>query len=432
MHPDRPGWPTRTTSRLLGWLRDGGQPFLRGADDAKLRTFALGMRAALRRTLAGPLPRQALAPAQSTPFATLGPSDQVRVMTDNAAAFEAKCTALEGATRTIDCALFYLADDATGRQFAGALERAVKRGVTVRLCADAFASVEKQYGPFGYGVPRAQGALALAETLRGHGCEVQLLGTDHWCMHRKFLFVDGATLILGGRNVADHYAEPGWRDLELLLQGPFAESFRAVVDATFLTPEAAPRPAPGVVCGVPGAGGEAFERAASTLVDEAQATVDIEHAYLLSQPWLMARLGAAVRRGVRVRAFTNGPESNDLPFMNWRLALSLRELTRLGVQVFRRTSVHTVHTKLLLADRRRILFGSTNLDYYSPTYCAELDLAVHSPTLGAELSTVLEAGLLAPETEVIAPGSGAEAALARECEAWSVARFFDYLLHDIQ
>lgn len=433
MEPERPGWPTRSASHLLGWLRDAGLPFLRGADDAKLRAFALGMRAALRRTVAGPLPPTRGTPSPRAPiFAALGASDDVRILTDNRAAFRAKCEAVESAQRSIDCALFYLADDASGDTFARALESAAMRGVTVRLCADAYASVEKQYGPFGYAAGLTRGAVALADRLRSRGCEVQLLGTDHWCMHRKFLFVDRSVLILGGRNVADHYAQPGWRDLELSLRGPFAESFRGVVDATFREPTAEPVQAAGVLAGVPGHAGAAFAGAVSALVDEARTTVDIEHAYLLSQPWLSARLGAAVARGVRVRAFTNGPVSNDLPFMNWRLSLSLRDLVQLGVQVYRATSENTLHTKLVIADGRRVVFGSTNLDYYSPTYCAELDLAVESEALGAQLGAILEAGLASADTQAITPGSALAAELARECQSWSVARVFDYVLHDIQ
>lgn len=417
---------------MLGLLRDRGLPFLRGADDAKLRTFALGMRAALRRTFAGPLPSGSVRRSSGPLFASLGPSDQVTILTDNRAAFLAKCAAVENARASVDCALFYLADDATGEKFAAALERAAARGVKVRLCADAYASVEKQYGPSGYSETPSRGALALVERLRARGCEAHLMGTDHWCMHRKFLFVDGSSLLLGGRNVADHYAEPGWRDLELSLRGPFAESFRQVIDATFGAPTAEPVPVPGVLAGVPGQAGKAFERAVSLLVDEAKTNIDIEHAYLLSQPWLMARLRAAVARGVRARAFTNGPVSNDLPFMNWRLAVSLRELVEIGVQVFRCTSSNTLHTKLVIADGHRIVFGSTNLDYYSPTYCAELDLAVESTSLGAELVAIIEAGLSLPDTEVLLPGSRPQAELENECRSWSVARVFDFLLHDIQ
>lgn len=423
-----PTWRTRATSRAFAFLRDRGLPFLRGADDATLRGLALGMRAAVHRRLAGPLDN---AVGGEASFATLGDGDRVVLLPDNRAAFLAKCAAIEASSESIDCALYYLADDATGARFADALLAARARGVRVRLAADTYASIEKQYGPFGY-ERKDRGAVALLEKLRAAGCEADLLGTGHWCMHRKFLFVDRTTLVLGGRNVANHYAEPGWRDLELLLEGPFAASFAAVVDGTFRAPTVPPTAVPGVLAGVPGGGGAAFARAVTSLVERAEKTLDIEHAYFLSHPWLLALLRAAVARGVRVRAFTNGSTSNDLPFMNWRLAMSARELVAAGVALHRRTGTATLHTKLFVADGRWIVFGSSNLDYYTPVFCAELDLAIESAELGARLTAIFEDGLNEPSTEAVLPGTASLAELEREASLWGVSRFFDLVLHDVQ
>lgn len=433
MAPERPGWPTQGVSSLLAFLRDRGLPFLRGADDAKLRTLALGIRAAVRRTAAGShVHERADSSASKASFAHLGEEDHVRVLTDNRESFLAKCAAVDGATRSVDCALFYLEDDRTGARFADALERAAARGVRVRLCADAYATVEKQYGSFGYGPTPTRGSLVLLERLRARGCDVQLLGTDHWCMHRKFLFIDESELVLGGRNVADHYAEPGWRDLELVFRGPFARSFKGVIDGTFTRATESPPPSPGILAGVPGRSGDAFVHAVRLLVEQAETSVDIEHAYLLSHPWLVELLRSAVSRGVRVRALTNAARSNDLPFMNYRLAVSLRELRDAGVSVFRCANSDTLHTKLIVADGRRIVFGSTNLDYYSPVYCAELDVAVESRSLAAELVRIIEAGLRPEVAEPVLPTTRADSELNHECDSWSVSRVFDLVLHDIQ
>jgi phosphatidylserine/phosphatidylglycerophosphate/cardiolipin synthase-like enzyme len=168
-------------------------------------------------------------------------------------------------------------------------------------------------------------------------------------------------------------------------------------------------------------------------VKEARSTIDIEHAYLLSHPWLLELLGAAVRRGVRVRAFTNSGASNDLAFMNWRLATSVRSLVDAGVTVFRRsTRAATLHTKLIVADGRRVVFGSTNLDYYSPVYCAELDIAIESESLGAALTALVDEGIGDATTDAVLPGSRAAAGLDSECNPWSVSRVCDLVLHDIQ
>lgn len=421
---------------MLGFLRDRGAPFVRGADDATLRTLAVGLRAAARRTAARTRSRahadDHAAPTGST-FVPLADEDAVTLLDDNGAAFEARCDAIDAAERTVDCALYYLADDETGRRFAEHLGRASARGVRVRLAVDRYASIEKQFGPFARELGATRGALVLLDTLERAGCEVHLLGDDTWAMHRKFLLVDEATLMFGGRNVADHYATPGWRDLDLAIRGPLARSLVAAATSTLDAPTCAPTHTPGVVIGMPGGGGRAYAGALADLVRSATATLDIEHAYVLSHTWLDAEIGAAVRRGVRVRVLTNSVASNDLPFMGWRLATTLRSLLRAGAEIFvRKEAGATLHTKLVVADRRRVLFGSTNLDYYSPAYCAELDLAIESERLGASLEAFIDRGTREDAVAAVLPGSIAAQDLERECSPWSVSRVCDLLIHDMQ
>ena len=425
-----PGRPTRAGARALSLLRDAGVPYLAHADEATLRALALGLRAALRRTIARPL--AAPSGALQVTFAPLGADDVVTLLPDNAEAFDARCALVDGASRTLDCALYYLADDATGARFAGALARAATRGVRVRLAVDTYASQEKQFGPFGFHAAD-RGALVLLDRLRAAGVDVREVGSDRFCMHRKFLIADGAQLLFGGRNVADHYASPGWRDLELSVRGPVVESLAPVVNATFDDATKPVAASPGVVPGVPGRRGRAYARAFETLVARARRSVDIEHAYVLEHDWLVSALRDAVRRGVRVRLLTNSAESNDLPFMNWRAAVTLEALLAAGVEIYRRTgSGATLHTKLVVGDRRTVLFGSTNLDYYSPIYGAELDLALESESLGDALVTTIELGLAEPTTKAIPCGGVERALLERERRGWSVSRAFDLLLHDIQ
>lgn len=426
-----PGVATRATARLLTVLRDVGVPYLSGADEATVRATALAIRVAARRKLAGP-PHNGTGAEPTVAFARLGQDDIVRPLPDNVEAFEAKCALVDGASRTLDCALYYVADDDAGTRFADALMRAVRRGVRARLAVDSFVSQEKQFGPFGF-VAGPRGALALLARLREAGVEVHEMGADRFCMHRKFLLADGERLMIGGRNVADHYASPGWRDLELSIEGPFARAIQLAISASFDSPTANLAAPPGVVVGVPGEHGRAFASAFQALIARARSTVDIEHAYVLGHTWLFEALRDAVRRGVRVRLLTNSSESNDLPFMNWRIAVTLDDLLSAGVEVYRRRGRGaTLHTKLAVADRSAVLFGSSNLDYYSPVYCAELDVAFASEELGEALARIIDRGIHDERTTRLQHGTEEHATLEREQRRWSVSRAYDLLLHDLQ
>lgn len=421
---------TRSAPHVLAVLRDAGIPFLRGADEQALRGLAVGMRTMVKRQTAGPLaPPPRDAPAR---FAALGGDDRFELLGDNAGAFARKLALISAATSRIDCALYYVADDDAGRRFTSALAGAARRGVAVRLAVDAFATEEKQFVPFGFG-EAPDGSFARLEELRAAGVDVRVVGDARYSLHRKFLLVDGRTIVLGGRNVADHYARPGWRDLELLIEGPLVAAFAETVEGTFQGARFATAETDGVVEGVPGARGAVFRRTAAQLLARARRSVDIEHAYVLEHPWLSQTIAGAIGRGVRVRLLTNSGASNDLPFMTWRAATSLEALRRLGVEVHRRTSPGaTLHTKLFIGDGRWVLTGSTNLDYYSATYCAELDVAIESETLGEACAAFFESGLAEPDVVRITEGSDAHRALLRECTPWSVSRALDVLARDLQ
>lgn len=352
------------------------------------------------------------------------PADRVRVVGDNAASSALREALHAGARRTIDLSTYYLQRDDTGRAVAAQLLAAVRRGVRVRLVADAAIVRKKQRD--------GSGAEDLLHELRAGGVEVR-----GWhdparpfdTNHRKLLLVDGAHLLLGGRNIADHYAGPDWRDVEVHVEGPTAASVEALFARTF---EGAPEPP-----GEPGARVRATTPRDLTshatfvfllrCLRDARETVDVENAYLFAHPAMVRAIADATRRGVRVRLLTNSAESNDLDFANYRLYAGLMALREAGASVhLRRGRGRTLHCKYFVADRRWVSLGSTNLDYYSPRFCTEANLQVESEALGEELTAWFEEGLRdADEARDLA-------ALARVRDAQTFARVFDRLLRDGQ
>ena len=161
-------------------------------------------------------------------------------------------------------------------------------------------------------------------------------------MHRKLIAVDGRTVIMGGRNFADHYRGDRWRDVDLVLEGPsaapLADLFDQVWSATdekgdVLPESPVPRARLPWVDYTPAAILE-DPMMCYTLasIHAAEKTVDIELAYLAAQEVLCAALEAALRRGVRVRVLTNSAESNDMPFSTYTAHLGMRRLGGAGAK----------------------------------------------------------------------------------------------------
>lgn len=352
------------------------------------------------------------------------PADRVRVVGDNAASFALRRALHEGARRTIDLSTYYLQRDDTGRDVAAQLLAAARRGVRVRVVADAAIVRKKQR--------EGCGASDLLDELRAGGVNVR-----EWhdparpfdTNHRKLLLVDGEHLLLGGRNIADHYAGSDWRDVEVHVEGPTAASVGALFARTF---EGDPEPP-----------GEPWARVRATTprdlsthatfvfllrcLRDARDAVDIENAYLFAHPAIVRAIADATRRGVRVRLLTNSAESNDLDFANYRLYAGLLELRDAGASIhLRQGRGRTLHCKYFVADRRWVSLGSTNLDYYSPRFCTEANLQVESDALGEELTAWFEQGLRDAEA------ARDPEALARVRDAQRLGRVFDRLLRDGQ
>jgi len=151
-------------------------------------------------------------------------------LSESAFALDARLTAIEHATTSIDLQTYQIADDATGREVLRALRDAAARGVRVRLLVDdiltagidrlllglaSHANAEvRLFNPFV--TARASQAGRIAELI----ADFERL--DHR-MHNKLFLVDGAVAIVGGRNVADEYflrsARGNFFDVDVLLVG---------------------------------------------------------------------------------------------------------------------------------------------------------------------------------------------------------------------
>jgi cardiolipin synthase len=351
-------------------------------------------------------------------------ADRVDLVTDNREAFALRSRLHASARRSIDLSTYYLKADEIGRAAARELSAAAARGVRVRLVADETITLGKER--------EAPGLLRLLDELRAAGVAVRLFRdrSRPWdANHRKLLIVDGEAVLLGGRNVANHYAGSSWRDVELLLRGPSARQAEAIFDRTFTgAPEPAPLPGAVLYATTPAdlLAHAGFVHLLRSL-RAARRTVDVENAYFFGHPAVVRQIAAARRRGVRVRVLTNSRESNDLDYANYRLSAGCRDLLRAGAELWLREGAgRTLHSKYFVVDGELVGAGSANLDYYSPRFCAEVAVQVRSAPLGAALTTFFEEGLADGARR--ADAAGIDAALA----SLPFSRVYDALLRDTQ
>src|SRR5690606_35651497 len=149
------------------------------------------------------------------------PSYKVEPFFRGADAFAAMRDAIAAARREVLLESYIFNDDRVGREMAHQLAEAARRGVTVRVLADAFGS----------SATRREFWHQLLE----RGVDVRLynpLFSKLWNQahrdHRKILVVDRDVAFTGGMNVGDEYGltkvdgvDP-WRDTHVAVTGPTA------------------------------------------------------------------------------------------------------------------------------------------------------------------------------------------------------------------
>src|SRR5262249_3183770 len=128
-------------------------------------------------------------------------------------------------------------------------------------------------------------------------------------------------------------------------------------------------------------------RLIASFVDDARHTLDVQHPKFVDAT-IIDRLAAAQSRGVHVRILCGGKHGLSAWDVHDTFA-SLRILERCKVRVHRQKHLKA-HAKLLLADGKRALLGSMNLDRSAFDLRRELGVMVNEPPLVTRLGELFD------------------------------------------
>jgi cardiolipin synthase A/B len=334
----------------------------------------------------------------------LTPGNLVQPLVNGDEAFPVMLEAIELAHKSISLCTYIFDNDPSGKQFADALGRAVKRGVAVRVLIDA-AGTRYSWPAITHrlkalGVPYARFLPASLLT-------PWRVATVNLRNHRKILVVDGRTAFTGGMNIrhgnvlAARPRNPV-QDLHFRVEGPVVTQLQDAFanDWAFTTREVLDGdtwfPAPpfhhrGVVARVITDGPDAdFEKLRWTLLAalaEAQTSVQIITPYFLPDNTLVAALNLAALRGVRVDIIL--PAKSNLPYVHWASRAMWWQVLAHGCHLWL-TPPPFDHSKLMVVDRHWVLLGSANWDARSLRLNFELNVEGYGRELAHELAAFME------------------------------------------
>jgi cardiolipin synthase len=340
----------------------------------------------------------------------------VRILRDGALAFPAMLAVIRAARESVCFENFIFAHDATGEEFAGALERARIRGASVRVIYDPVGTALVRGGSIRRRLKRARiRARAFRPlTFTAPWSWLRLTHRDH----RKLLVADQLAAIVGGICISDHWAPAehgggGWRDTALMVRGPAVADLQLAFErmwsrAHSQTPlggatgsEAAatlPRPRGDAAVVVVGDRPRTHRVAAlyEWLADNAQHSIDISDAYLVAPQHVLRALMGAARRGVRVRFLL--PGRNNHPIAGLAARRVYQPLLEAGAEIWEWNGV-MLHAKTAVVDGVVSMVGSSNLDPLSLHRNYELNVLVADAAAGAAMVDLFESDIRAA-TEV--------------------------------
>ncbi|HEX5640675.1 MAG TPA: phospholipase D-like domain-containing protein [Burkholderiaceae bacterium] len=345
--------------------------------------------------------------------------NQVLLLQDGPATFQAMYAAILAARDHINMETYILEDDEVGQRFAQALIDKQRQGVQVNLIRDSVGTI---------GTPPA-----FFRQLTDNGIRVlefnplnPLAAQKGWELnqrdHRKLLIVDGRTAFLGGINISSVYSGgsfsqrsrtphgggPEWRDTDLQLRGPVVTELQKLFLATWEAQKGEPLPARNylpppetagrlVVRAIGSSPEEPYSLIYATLLSaiaNAETSVRLTNAYFAPDPQLLAALEAAAGRGVEVTMILPSQTDSWLVFHAGRNYYE--QLLRAGVKIHERRGV-ILHSKTALVDGVWATVGSTNLDWRSFLHNYELNAVVLGAEFGSQVQAMFDKDLAASE-----------------------------------
>ncbi len=338
------------------------------------------------------------------------PGNQLELYHTGEAAFAAMFQAVAAARHEVLVESYIFKDDAVGRAMLDALAAAARRGVTVRVLADALGS---------------QGTRAeFWREMANRGIDAHLfhpLFKHLWYQpfrdHRKLLVVDRAVGFTGGMNIGVEYGSPSapggpWRDSHVRVAGPAAWTMAIVFNEGWehaggepidLPPLAVATDLPGarvlVLDARPMRGNHEAAASLAAIAGAARERLWITNAYFAPGHTAVRVLARAARRGVDVRLLL--PGRTDVPIVRHAGHGYFRDLLRRGVRIFEYGAA-VLHAKSLVADGYVSVVGSTNLDFRSFLFNAECNLVVFDAPFAARLEQAFT-GDLAQAAEITLP-----------------------------
>ncbi|MFZ2235624.1 MAG: phospholipase D-like domain-containing protein, partial [Dokdonella sp.] len=339
-----------------------------------------------------------------TAGAPLIAGNQVDLLIDARANYDAWLEAIRAAKHSILFENYIIRADDTGREFLNALAERASAGVRVLVMRDWIGCIGQSRASFWQPLLDAGGEVRAFQPFR----ITRPFEAIHR-NHRKSLIVDADVGFISGLCLSSVWlgdAERGiepWRDTGVAIRGPsiaalieaFDDNWRYLGDPLDETIRSRADSLPDVgdvdlrvVASRPNE--VALYRLDQLVAALAQRSLWLSDAYFVGTAAYVQALRAAARDGVDVRLLV--PGSSDIPAVGSMSRAGYRPLLEAGVRGFEWNG-SMMHAKTAVADGRWARVGSTNLNIASWLGNSEIDVAIENAAFAAKMEQQYEVDL---------------------------------------
>jgi cardiolipin synthase len=329
--------------------------------------------------------------------------NQIKPLINGDEAFPEMLAAIESAKTSVSLASYIFDNDRAGKQFAGALGRAVERGVAVRVLVDA-AGTRYSWPPITHKLRRAR--IPYSRFLPESLFAPWRVATINLRNHRKILVVDGRTAFTGGMNIRQGNVladkpRHAVQDLHFRVTGPVVTQLQEAFanDWAFSTgenltgydwfPEV--QECGNLIARVVADGPDGdYHKLRWTIIAalaEAQTSAQIVTPYFLPDTALVSALNLASLRGVRVDIIL--PSKSNLPYVHWASRAMWWQVLERGCRVWL-TPPPFDHSKLMIVDGHWVFLGSANWDPRSLRLNFELNVEAYGRDFAENMGRIVE------------------------------------------
>ncbi|HEY2328320.1 MAG TPA: phospholipase D-like domain-containing protein [Verrucomicrobiae bacterium] len=328
--------------------------------------------------------------------------NKIEPLINGDAAFPAMLAAIESAKKSVSLCSYIFDNDASGMKFVAALQRAVARGVAVRVLVDS-AGTRYSFPPITWKLQHAK--IPFAKFLPTSILTPWRVATINLRNHRKSLIVDGQIAFTGGMNIRHgnvilEKPEHPVQDLHFRVTGPVVAELQEafandwafttdeILDGELWFPELCE--AGGIIARVVPDGPDGdFENIRWMLLAalaEAQTSVKILTPYFLPDATIIAALNLAALRGVQVDIVL--PAKSNLPYVHWASRALWWQVLERGCRLWL-TPPPFDHSKLMIVDGHWVMLGSANWDARSLRLNFELNVECYSRDFAGEMENFI-------------------------------------------